>query len=207
MTWRFFTPTKSVSVVGIGSEAVLAEKASVTFIYNSSNTNRAQAVTQGEQVFNRIITDLRGLEPERLRRIPYQVIPVPTQNADGTIGERYEYASGAEVVVSGLSNISAVTRIIENSQGTIVDISYVPSEEDNVRSRVQQKALENAREKAEDIARASGGRLGGVLVVTEQGSDAETGSGITSLGMDPDSQGSGNEIEVRSIVTVTFQLR
>ena len=60
-----------------------------------------------------------------------------------------------------------------------------------------------------ELAKASGARVGKVISIMEQGSNSETGSTImASQTMGEQTEGSGHEeIEVKSVVTVVFELK
>ena len=197
-SYQFFAPTRSVTVIGIGRETALASKATITFVYTATTSLQETAISNGEEQFTALINEINGLNPTSVKRIPYQVQQVTA--VDGSV--QFQYVSGAQVTVQGQQNVTTLTRLLEREQAQIASIRYLPDDEAGVNQKVQQAALDDARKKAEQIAKASNASVGKVLVVTEQSSNAQSGSAITNV-----KATSTNDVEVQSTLSVTFQLR
>lgn len=194
-----FKPTRTLSVSGVGRESTQANKATVTFAFTVKSGSKDQAATSGEQEFNDLLNVINNFQPSDVKRVAYQVQPLA--NSLGTPTGEYQYVSGASVTVEGATNIASLTRALSTNNAQVVSLRYLPDDEEGVNEKTRLEAIANARQKAQQIAKASGGRVGKVLSVSEQSSTGETGSSVTSVQTD-----SFNQVEVQSVLTVTFEL-
>lgn len=194
---------RTLSVAGVGTEAVVSTKANITFVYSTTATARDAVNTAGQSEFEQLLGILGNFQVSDVKRIPAQVQPVAVRSATDTtqVEARFQYVTGAQVTITGSENVAGALRALDSDNIQIASIRYLPENETEVQARVQQAALDNARAKAESMARASGGRVGKVLSVVESVSNADTGSSVTSQ-LDGASQ-----VELQSAVTVTFGLK
>ncbi len=197
-SYKFFVPTRSVTVIGVGLETTLASKATVTFVYTANATLQETAVANGEDQFTALLGEINAFAPTNVKRIPYQIQQVVAPS-DNTV--QFQYVSGAQVTVDGELNVTALNRLLEREGAQVASVRYLPDDEVGVNEKVQQSALDDARRKAEQIAKASNSSVGKVLVVSEQSSNAQTGSAVTNL-----SNATSNNVEVQSALSVTFEL-
>lgn len=198
----FFLPKRTITVVGVGSESISANKAQITFVYSASGTTRNQALATGEQGFNTLLDTVTGAGATEIKRVAYQIQPVVDGNNAG-IG--YQYVSGATMKVENTDAINSIMGILTSNNIQATSINYLPDNEDQAKARVQQAALENAKKQAHDIARASGGILGRVLAVAQQSSNADSGTSVTSVNKGTDDINTA-EVDVQSVVTVTYEM-
>jgi len=186
-------PRRSISVVGLGKEIVPATTARLSFAFATTGGSNEEAASNGEQQFSELLSSLNTFTPTDVKRIPYQV------------GQRtatvFQYATGAQMTVPS-AQVPEVMKVLQGKTVQVGSLNYIAENEQDVKIRVQESAMENAREKADQIAKASKGKVGKVLVVSEQGSNAETGSAVTSV-----QEAGANQVEVQSAVTVTFELK
>ena len=198
-SYRFFAPTRTVSVIGTARENAIANRGVVTFAYTANASLQQIAVTNGEEQFGELLTQINNLAPTEVKRIPYQVQQVTA--GDGST--QYQYVSGAQVTVGSQQNVLSLTQLLERNGAQIASVRYLPENEETVNSSVRQKALEDARKKAEQIAGASNGSVGKVLTVNEEVSNTQTGSGVTTVSpLD-----GNNNVEVQTALSVTFELK
>lgn len=195
--YQLFSPKRTISVIGTGKEIVQSNKATITFAFTSRANSKDVAVTQGEQEFTDLLTVINNFQPTEVKRIAYQV----QELTNGT----FQYVSGASVTVEGSENITGLQRTISSNNAQIASVLYLPEDEQTTTQRVQELALQNAREKAEQIAAASNGKVGKILIVSEQGSNTQTGNSVTSLSKDINSP--LNQVELQSVMSVTYELR
>lgn len=195
--YQLFSPRRTISVIGTGKEVVQSNKATITFAYTSRASSKDVVVTQGEQEFTDLLTVINNFQPTEVKRIAYQV----QEMANGT----FQYVSGASVTVEGTDNIAGLQRTISSNNAQIASVLYLPEDEQATTQRVQELALQDARQKAEQIAAVSGGRVGKVMIVAEQGSNTKTGASVTSVTQNPDNL--LNQVELQSVISVTYELR
>lgn len=191
------SPTRSVTTVGVGKKQVPADKATITFTISQSGVDQTSLAKSGETKINAALQAVAGLSPTDVRKTAYQISPVSTGG--------YQYAIGAQVTVTAL-NIEPTVQALTSQGANIASLRYNTANESGVGAEVREMAIKDARTRAEQIAKASGARVGKVLVVTEQGATDQTGSTITGTKAGLDSA-SFNEVEVQSTLNVTFELK
>lgn len=204
-----FSPTRTVTTTGIGRQTVPAAKARIVFSFSDTSDDRTFAKIEGEEEFNQILTAINQFSPEEVVKTPESVQPVATRDANNQVTlAGYQYSIGARVTVSGPEQIADLISFLNESRASIANISYLPEDQSAVGAQARSQALEDARTKAVQIAKASGSRVGRVITVAEQGSNNESGSTLTSAqtGAESYTAGSFNQIEIQSLLTVQFEL-
>jgi len=201
--------TRSISVVGVGSETVEANKAMVSFVFAVSDPSRETAQLKGDTEFNSLLTRIAEFSPSQVQRITSQVRIQQIQGQDGTMSAVYVYSSGGQITINGANSTQNLVKILNSGNSRVLETRYIPENEEVVQEQVQGKALENARGKAGQIAKAAGGRIGKILLVTEQGGNAGTGTSVTSVPIQKDQQtaAASNQVQIQSVLTVTFELK
>lgn len=187
--------TRSVTTIGTGKKQVAADKATLTFSISTSGNDQSAVITTGENKTNDVFKSLQSFAPTNVRKTAYQV----TQSGNG-----YQYATGVQLTVDA-TKVQNVTQIITASGNSVAQIKYSSSTDKTASQEARTAAIADARMKAEQIAKASGARVGKVLVVSEQSGTDQTGSSITGT-KSALSDGAFNEAEISSSLSVTFEL-
>lgn len=199
----FDKPTRSITAIGVGTKQVSAEKAVITFAISRTSQNRNTAVQEGQQFADSIVRSLSNLKPSSVKQTAYQLTPTRTF---GQTVSSYQYATGIQVTIEGGQNIDQALTFLNGQDVTIAQVRYLAMDEKQVGSEVREMALQDAREKAEQIARASGGRIGKVLAVSEEVANDQSGSSVTG-GNTEEGTGTFKEVEIQSVITATFELK
>lgn len=143
-----------------------------------------------------MLTNLKALTPSDVKRTQFQV----QELASGT----FQYTSRGSITLDTPEVIQDAQQLLANRAQNVqvLAVQYLPDNPEEVGASLREKAIANARDKAEQIAKASGGRVGRVISVSETGNTSETGSSVTS-----ELAGIGNQVQSSAQLTVTFALR
>ncbi|MFC1626817.1 SIMPL domain-containing protein [Patescibacteria group bacterium] len=216
-----FSPVRTATVVGVGKIKVQPEKATVSFSMIYNGISQEDAVTEGERRFNNILDGISPYQPE-VDRTAYQIVPSDTSSSVGTTNEltsrllrnSYQYVNAAKVTISDPTKIQEVVKNLYNNGASVVTpIRYMPADEDKVNREVRELAVKDAKERISQMAKASGARIGKVMTIQEGDLTGQTDAAIgAAAGSDPiQTSGvnisSSGEVEIRSVVTVTYELR
>lgn len=188
-------PTRTVTIIGTGSVQVPADKTTLTFAVSASGADQSSVITSGENKTNDVFKSLQSFNPTNVRKTAYQV----TQS-----GNTYQYATGVQITIDSVKKANAI-QVITASGSTVAQIRYSSSTDMSASQEARKLALKDARDNAEQIAKASGAKVGKVLVVTEQSGTDQKGSLITGTKSALDT-GAFSEAEIESSLSVTFEL-
>jgi len=197
--------TRSVTVVGTGKKTVIADKAIITYVVSINSQDKTLVTSVGENLDGSITRELRALGITNFKVVPYQVTPqynrisgvVDTSSIRG-----YQYASGGQITVEGQQNITKALAVLSKENITIAQTRYVPDDEKLVESEVRSLAIEDARMKAEAMAKSARANLGKIITLTEQPNSGQSGTAVSSSNPQ-----TGSEIEIQSSITATFEVK
>ncbi len=189
---------RQITVVGNGSKIVAAKEAKITFTVSVTNSDRTQAFLGGEERYLIVSSGLATYNPTEVRTITPQIV----QDTQG----RYQYVAGAQITIADVAKVKDLATFLAQNGATVAQVRYVSDNEDQIEKEVQELAIADAKKKAADIAGPAGAKIGDVLSIAEQGSNAQTGSAVTQVNtiVGPNA---GNDIEIISAISVVFALR
>jgi len=203
-------PIRSVTIVGVGTKRVAADKVSLILTFIAGGTNRSEALANGDAEYQKIMAIIQEFNPSETNKAPYQLVP---RDASGSVANAlsggYQYVSGAQVSFEDQSRINDLITILNNEEVNVAQIQYMTKDETKVSEEVRKLAVIDAREKAEQIAQASGVRVGKILSIAEQQSNAETGNTVTVSAAKTEDQipSEFNDVEIQVVVTASFELK
>ncbi|HCS78638.1 TPA: hypothetical protein DIV55_02745 [Patescibacteria group bacterium] len=198
-------PTRVVTTIGVGSKQVAAQKALVIFAVTASAADRNSAATQGEAKFVDVMNMVNSYQPSSANKTAYRVAPQVVNQLTGETNG-FQYVSGAQITLEGVANVTNLVRQLNEKDATVAQVRFLPQDEKAIDKEVRELAIADAKVKAEQMAAASGARLGKVLNVTEQASTGTTGTSVTKE-QQASVAGSFSDIEIQSVVQVTFELK
>lgn len=225
-----FSPTRTITVTGIGTQKIKAERAVISFSLLYEAPTQQQAITGGEQRFTALIRALDRFSPVSVDKTTYQLTTRPTtRSTEGGLSAEtnFQYVNAARVTINTSADVSQVTRTLYESGATVVSQPrFVPIDEKQTELELRELAIKNARERANKMARTSGANLGKVLTIQEGQSTSQTGTavtgnssaqtagqqqttGTTSQGNQnttPPTTSNNGEIELQAVVTVIYEL-
>lgn len=216
--YSFITqPTRTITVIGTGKKTIPPEQAILSFSLLYENAAQQQAISGGESRFNQLLTAIQGFNPSAVDTTPYQLTSkAATRTTTGLTTEPvYQYVNAARVTIDDPSKVQSLIKALYDNGATIVgQVRYVAKDQEKVDRDLQKLAVQNATDKAKEMARTVGARLGKVLTIQEGTSTGQTGSASITGNSNPSttpttsntSSGSANEIELQAQVTVVYEL-
>jgi uncharacterized protein YggE len=204
--WLFaFNPQKA-RVITVGGKATVQtkiEKAQIVFQYISRSQDHNLAIASGEAEFASITDQLKALGNVLVEESGAQVIPVGA-GANTT----YEYRKTAKATVQTPEAVKSVIDLLKIQNITIAQTIFVAENENQVKAQLLQKALEDAKQKAESLAEASKGGVGRVVSVAEIDPTPTEGNVLASdINSADQSLGQNSMIELSATVSVSYELK
>lgn len=207
---------RSVTVVGEASNQETNQVATFNAGVNAVNDNRDVAIKEVNDTISAMI--------ESVKKFGIADADIKTQNMNIYQNQESYYEEGSqkqrlgqwnvsntvEIKLRDVAKASELTELLSKSGANNVwGPNYSLDETAGAEDALTEKAIENAREKAERMAAASGARLGKVIQVVE----GSSGGVVTPFArMDQGAGGGGAPMEpgstmVTKMVTVTFELK
>ncbi len=194
----------TVTTLGHGVITVAPDEATVTAGVHTQAASASEALTQNAKLMNAVVAALKNAGGENLQT--QQVSLYPQTNPQGQVS-----AYVADNTVSAKSKIAGAGPLIDAAVGaganTVNGPSLDVSDRDKRYEDALGKAVENARAKAEALAKAGGFGVGPVSSVTE--GQSSTGpvtmlAGAVAKDSTPIEPGTQ---DITADVTVTFRIR
>lgn len=165
-------PTNTISVSGLGEAFGQPDQATVMLGINISNANVGDAVAQSNEVMDSIIAALveAGVAREDIQTVNFSVWPEDRYDPTGMpTGERtFRVDSTVQVKVRDMAKVGAVIDAgLGAGANSVQGLNFSIADQDALESEARTKALEDAREKAQQIAAAMGVELGDPIIVSE----------------------------------------
>lgn len=218
--YSFITkPTRTITVVGVGTKKMPPERAIVSFSLLYEGDNQQGAIAEGEARFSKLLQAVEKFSPQAVDTTPYQVAPRATsRTADGRVqpGATYQYVNAARVTIDTPQKVTELIKSLYDNGATVVgQVRYVAKDQDKADRELQELAVKNATEKAKQMAKTAGSRIGNVLTIQEGVSTGQSGtsvsgsqSQVTTPSQPPSNSPSGNanQIELQAQVTVVYEL-
>lgn len=167
----------------------------------SENTSKMNKITQGMKEL--------GIKEEDLKTANYNIYP------------KYQYLAGKSEIIGyevtqtlrvKIRDLEKVGQILEKATllgaNQVSKLEFTFDEPEKLKDEARQKAISNAKKKAEDLASSLGVKLGKVVSFTESAEPEPSPSyygalkeGVGGGGEEPQIQTGQNEIEARVILT------
>jgi uncharacterized protein len=194
----------SFTVVGEADLEVLTDIAAFTVsVVTEGGNNVADIQKQNVEKMNTINAFLKeqGVEKKDLKTSQYSLSPRYSYlNCDGRSScpppsiSGYTLTQTLTVKVRDLEKLGNIlSSIIEKGANTVSDVSFTVDDDSDARQKARTEAIENAKKKARDIAKAGNFRVGRLISVFEE----------ENTGIQPElSAGFGGASEVKAIPPV-----
>lgn len=164
-----------VSVSGTGTVEVEPDIAYVSLGVVSRGKTAAEAQTQNAAAFDKVkklLSDTFKIQDKDIKTVDFSVQP-QYQYKENTEPKIVAYEANHMVVVN-VRDLTKVGKLVDEASkagaNRINNIRFDVENKENSEAQALEKAVANARKKAEAIAKASGRQLGIVISVTEGGS-------------------------------------
>lgn len=196
-----------ITVVGSGKLQVAPAKVELTVARVDSSLDPVVAINQGENSTKVLIDESKALlgEPD-IQRAFYQITPTIVGG-----DKLYQVVNVFKLTSSEPAKISELIKTLYNKGATTVsNISFQPANQEDVTQDARREAISDARAQAKKIAQAAGKRVGRIVTITDDFSQAagtiasrEQGGDVLPndfLAAAPD------KIEVSKVVSVTYEI-
>lgn len=206
--------TSELSVVGEGKVDVTPDTAHVNVGIQVSNTPTAEGAQEQISTINNKIIDAMsslGIKKEDIKTSNYSVFPgysndgrtISGYNGNATISIKIKKTELVSQVVTSATNAGA---------NEIHGVSFSIDDPSKFREQARTKAIEDAKEQAEKLAKNLGIRLGKVVNIVEYQPSSPIPFEAKSMALDAYGGGGGPSIEpgtqtVTSTVTLYFEKR
>jgi len=192
--------TKSIGVAGQGQVSVVADKAEIIVVYSKKGIEKKTLNDEATAEVNLILNKFEALENVSVRRSGVQILPL-----DSSIGG-YQFQQAASITAIGTEKVRQVMNLINNENVVVTSTQFLPADQNATNQTLMKAAMDDAREKAKNIALMSGGRLGKVISVSEivQDGDGQASSYETIL---DENTGVVSQILIKKSMNVSFELK
>lgn len=222
---------KQINVTGEGKVAIKPDIALFTTAVVTQSTEIGTAQSENTRRLNEVLAYLKsnGVEEKDLKTIGYsinpqyqfdsrpciQVFPSPCpQNPPRIVS--YEVRHTIEVKVRDLNKIDdLLAGVVEKGANEVSSIQFDVDDKEKVLRDARKKAIENAKAKAEILAKDLGVRLTKIVAFSESSGGPIFGRSLEALGKEGDLGGAvapapqiePGEQEIRSFVNVVYEFR
>ena len=183
----------TISVTGVAD--ITAKPDSVSFVVTNINlaTDVSRGVAIGEVNIKKLIDitkELGGSEVE-IKKTFYQV-------AEASSG--FSIANAFSVKTKKIENVdSLIEKLYTNGATTVSNVTFKSDDIQKVETQLRQKVFQDAKDKANRVAKSSGKRLGKIISITDDGT-----SNTSSI---KDMQSSEGLINISKSISVVYQLK
>lgn len=165
-------PPHSITVVGEGRVTVTPDIATVTVGVETMQSSLSEAQAEATSKMDAIIQAARdaGVAEDDIVTTNYSVHVIqeydPNGNPTGITG--YRVSNQVELTVRNIDDLGALLEsVVAAGANTIYGISFSTDDPTEAASQARRQAVENAREKADELAAAAGVEIVGVLSIKE----------------------------------------
>jgi uncharacterized protein YggE len=208
------SPTKTITVVGEAETKEKNQVATFTAGVSAVNDNKETAIDEVNQKIKTIIDSVKdfAIASEDIK----------TQNLSVNQMEESYYEEGVQksrpgqwrvnnsinITLRDVDRASALADLLSQSGATnVYGPNFTVEETQTAEKSLLEEAIKNAREKAEILAKSSGGQLGKIISVSESSQPSTIYRGLEGIG-----GGGGAPVEpgtskISKVVTVVFELK
>lgn len=208
-------PGKTVTVTGVANSREKTQVANFTAGVSAVNDSKEAAVKEVNEKMEAIISSVKdfGLKPEDIQTQNMSIYQRQDTYYDGSTPKsrpgQWDVSNSISITLREVNRASDLTDLLSRSGATnVYGPNFTPDDTKDAETKLLEEAVEDAKKKAEILAKASNRSLGKVVNVTE----GFGGRGIIPIfALQRDDAGGGAPIEpgsqsVSKTVTVTFSL-
>lgn len=214
-----FLPASTITVTGDAKSEQKSETATYFVTVSAGNDDKQTAINEVNTKMNDILakvkafgvpdTDIKTQQVSIYESLEMEILTYP---APPRVAGKWQASNSLEVKLSDASKATAFTDLLNSTGATSVSgPNFGLTDVNESSDKLLEEAINDARQKAEKIAKASGRRLGKVITVSEAGYTGPIypmameakgrGGDVVATPIEPGTQ------EVYKSVTVVFELR
>lgn len=205
---------ETITFSGEGKAIGIPDVASVSFSVITERATAKEATTENAEKMNEVINFIKrsGIDEKDVKTQAYSLRPRYDFFEGRRILKGYELSSTLAVKIRDLVKISAIIDgAVSRGANQVGNIQFVIDDPEKLKEEARLKAIENAKERAQSVAEATGLKLGKIVSFSETSSPPppilrQFGlGGVLEETAAPEIEKGSLEIKVN--VLVTFELR
>ncbi len=161
---------RSISINGYGKVTGRNDIAVTTIGFSNTDKEVSVAQTENKKVMDKVMTDLRqlGIEDKDLQS-NYMIYPEYNYTQDkGTQLKGYKVTHNITVKIRDLSKVNEVLNLAgKYGANEVSGLNFTIDDPENLKKEAREKALADAKEKAQVLAQKLGLKIGGVMYYSE----------------------------------------
>lgn len=202
----------SVSVSGTAQVTIKPDVAYATFGTQTSDADAAKARTANDALMKKVLDAVKaqGVDEKDIKTVDFAINP--RYDANGTAVTGYEVVNSIQVKVKNLDKLGAIMdAALAAGANNAGNLYFDVENREDAYNQAVVKAIENAKQRAETLAKSAGRTLGAVSAVSETGGyspypmfatrDAAMAAGAGSVPV------SSGEMQISASVSITYELK
>ena len=202
----------SVSVSGTAQVTLKPDVAYVTFGTQTSDADAAKARTANDTLMKKVLDALKaqGVDEKDIKTVDFAINP--RYDANGTAVTGYDVVNSVQVKVKNLDKLGGIMdAALAAGANNASNLYFDVENREEAYNQAVVKAIDNAKQRAETLAKSAGRTLGAVTAVTESGGynpypmfvtrDAAMTAGAGSVPV------SSGEMQISASISITYELK
>lgn len=161
---------ETISFAGEGEVIGIPDIASITFSVITERMTAKEAMTENAEKMNKVISFIKesGVDEKDVKTQTFVLRPRYDWKRGTRIFRGYELTSTLAVKVRDLEKISdIIDGAVSKGANQVGDIQFVIDDPEKLKEEARLKAIKNARERAESVAKATRLKLGKIVSFSE----------------------------------------
>lgn len=165
---------KTITVTGTGKVKMKPEVARFTAGVQKYGSTIKEAVDQEKEATKNVIETLKGagIEDSDIKTAYYSIWPQTSDIWENNIRKvqitGYSVSNSVEVKIRNVDQVSSLlAQVIASGANNISGVSFGADEPKEQEAQARELAIKDATQKAEEMAKAAGKKLGSVISITE----------------------------------------
>lgn len=162
------TGMRQVTVVGHGEVAGAPDTATVTIGVETEGATAQEALAANNTQAEAVIAKLKdlGVAEKDIQTTNFNIFPV--YNEDGRQVRGYHVSNGVTVKIRNLEEAGTLLdQVVQVGANQVYGISFSVDEPKALLDQARERAIQEAKSRADILAKAAGASVGEVLVITE----------------------------------------
>jgi uncharacterized protein YggE len=204
VTKKVISPTsarslRTINTTGVGKKTVNVQKVVVTLTVSEEGQNRTQLIETGNTIMANALTTFEGSNVSSQTTNEYTIVPQVNRLTGKE--ESLRYIASAQVTLENPQGLSTLLNSLYQKDVFLVQVTYVPQNEEDLKKEIRDMAIEDAASKADQLSDKAGANIGKVVSISEP-------LGAKPLAIKLPSQNPTIlQVEFSTTVNVTYELK
>ncbi len=204
----------SITLTATGDAVAVPDVARINVGLLQEGDTVEAATAEGNKKMTEIVNALneQGVEEQDLKTTNYSLSPRYNYDVQPYKIEKYQLEQSVDVTIHDFEKLSTIVETATNAgANTVSSPRFEMNDPEDVKSQARQKALEKVKQRVDDLADATGVRIGDMVNFTEEEPSATTPSPyydyskMLGAAEAPTIQAGSQTVEVK--VSVTYAIR